>query len=161
LPEEFDFHVHEGRNIKAPYQVGVLTANECYVIDASWFRNNFESTLANYSRGAPAGAKLVDDIWINGHLAALGIERFIVPMSGLSIDIAQIKTLDEKMKLKGISRAVANGKTLSWFKDAFRSERIPYLFGGVEQPEKRSWLASKIMFPVRHWLLRGWINFNI
>lgn len=145
---EFDFHVHEGWQIRYPYQVGVLTANECYIIDASWFKNY---TISDYSN-APAGAALVDDIMMSGHLATLGIKRFIVPIDIISPHLAKTNTLDKKMKSKGISRAHANDVTLGWFKDEFKKEGIPYVFGGFEQPKMRSWVMRKVFVPVRCWL---------
>ena len=150
---EYDFHTHTGWSIAAPYQVGVLTGNECYTLDTSWFDSaNPEGNVLESYADAPPSANLVDDIWLAGHLARLGIKRFIVPITWPSIHIAKTKTLSGKMGERMVSRARANEKTLAWFGASFKRDGIPYKFGGKEQPEKRSW-CMRLLLPIVHWLM--------
>ena len=66
----------------APYAVGVSTANKAYLLNPAALAG---VNLSDYST-APAAAHLVDDIWLNGHLAARGVRRFVVPQAGASPD---------------------------------------------------------------------------
>jgi hypothetical protein len=157
IEDEYNYHVINGWHIKSPYQTGIMTANECYIINSIWFANA-ESPISDYS-SAPEGARLVDDIWINGHLSKLGIKRYVVPLNGISIDIAVTKTLDAKMTKQGISRAEANDQTLSFFSKYFDKERIFYDFDHNEVPDCASFYIRKVYLPIYERLL--WIRLLI
>ena len=77
-----DHHVQEGWRVAAPYAIGVSTANKAYLLAPTALAG---ANLSEYS-AAPAAARLVDDIWMNGHLAARGVRRYVVPLAGFSPD---------------------------------------------------------------------------
>ena len=91
-PEEMQDHVADGWKLAEPFRVGVLTANEGYLIKPRFFLDvsKLEDHTLDWSSGAPlldlhqlnaSAAHLVDDIWLNGHLSAQGIPRFVVPLT--------------------------------------------------------------------------------
>jgi hypothetical protein len=85
----------------------------------------------------PESSFFVDDIWINGHAARQGVERWIVPTSEANLDVSVYKTLENVMKETGGNlnfnmamgggsasrvkkdRKVMNDETLAYFKDDF------------------------------------------
>ncbi|KAI8620423.1 hypothetical protein BC830DRAFT_1052316, partial [Chytriomyces sp. MP71] len=150
---EIEWHIVQGVLIQKPYRVGVLTANHCYVLNTAWFHpatNTDASTsplaaLTNYT-GAPASAAMVDDIWLNGHLARLGIPRVVVPSTALNVDFARSMTLDARMKAKGLVRDTANDEMLGYFGADWEAEGISYVATG-EDEEVHSW---------KRWTKRCW-----
>ncbi|KAK9895975.1 hypothetical protein P389DRAFT_143506 [Cystobasidium minutum MCA 4210] len=100
-PEEMDEHVAEGWRLAEPFQVGVLTGNEGYLIRPRFFVEDQISasqaqvgqekrTQGDWSPSAPvlnltkleeSAAHLVDDIWLSGHLCQNGITRYVVPLT--------------------------------------------------------------------------------
>jgi hypothetical protein len=74
-------------------------------------------------------AHLVDDIWMAGQLATAHTQRLLVPLHAPpSVDITRSHTLETHMAADGVSRAEANGATLSMFGPAFAAEGIWYRF---------------------------------
>ena len=130
---DFDHHLVNGCRIKEPYQVGVITGNECYGLKPHWFKNVNLSDYAN----APEGAVFVDDIWLNGHLAKLKIKRFVVPMADTSGTISRFSAIDLKMKHPS-TRGDDNSNTLSYFADYFANEAIWYNYDGLDPPKWNS-----------------------
>jgi hypothetical protein len=112
---------YHGWEIMEPWQVGILTANQGYLLLSSWFK---DSDIFDYSK-APLEAQAVDDIWINGHLAKLGIQRFIVPLPVKSHGLPSKSAIFEsKENKKPFTRRQANDVTLQYFSEFFSKEAI-------------------------------------
>lgn len=152
--EELDDHVADGWRLAEPFRVGVLTANEGYLIRPRFF----VATLHEDTGVAPLASKvsvldleqlnasavhLVDDIWLNGHLATQRIERYVVPLNGVirpapslntllagsaipSIDVTKAHTLQGRILREGYTRTTADWVALQLFKDAWRKEDLFY-----------------------------------
>jgi hypothetical protein len=114
--------------------------------------------LEDYS-GAPPEARIVDDIWINGHLAKLGIKRFIIPIGDVSINVPKSKSaVEETLSKHSSSRSEANSIMLKYFGEYFKKENILYEFGGVNGPQ---WASSFYLFvyvPLRERWLEYWVK---
>ncbi|GAA6015754.1 hypothetical protein JCM10207_008786 [Rhodosporidiobolus poonsookiae] len=145
-------HVVEGWRLKEPYQVGVVTANEGYLLTPSLFlppalraslsHPSFSPSalpapaLFSYAPPAPPAAHLVDDIWLSGHLALCAVPRFVVPLRAPeppSVDITPPAQPEEKgggrspvekhLEEHGQTRAQANDETLRFFAEAWAADR--------------------------------------
>jgi hypothetical protein len=162
--DEFDRHVQYGWRLARPYRVGVLTANEGYLVVPRFFVPTGSSTpspipsatLIDAAKMAALGpAHLVDDIWMAGCLSSQGVPRYIVPLPGPpSLDVTVTHPLEAHMSKDGISRATANGDTLRAFGDAWQGEGIWYRFakdvkraksvvaeGGSEADDEPVWIS--------------------
>lgn len=136
---ELDRHVQHGYRLAEAYRVGVLTANEGYLITPRMFLPRTSpatpppiSALApvlDTSRLMSSPAHLVDDIWMAGSLATQGVYRFVIPLPGPpSLDVTITHTLEEHMGSDGVNRAQANTETLRMFTPAFSRENLWYRF---------------------------------
>lgn len=136
---ELDRHVQHGYRLAEPYRVGVLTANEGYLITPRMFLPPISpvmpspiSALApilDTSKLLSSPAHLVDDIWMAGSLATQGVSRFVIPLPGPpSLDVTITHTLEEHMGSDGTSRAQANTRALRMFEGAFSRENLWYRF---------------------------------
>src|SRR5205814_6481884 len=67
-----------GDGIREPRKVALMTGCGSYFIQPRFF----DEQLWNYS-SAPDGAFYMDDIWISGCLDRRGVEKYIVPASGM------------------------------------------------------------------------------
>lgn len=149
-------HVAEGHTLAAPYRVGVLTANEGYLVYPRWFSRSVNATASVADGGStPAAppscaglldvqalssgeAHLVDDIWMAGHLSRGGVQRWVVPLipdlhgrgsswlSPPSIDVTVHHALESHMKKDGHTREDANNYALQLFREAFERENLWY-----------------------------------
>ncbi|KAL0959805.1 hypothetical protein HGRIS_011486 [Hohenbuehelia grisea] len=137
--DEMDRHVQYGYRLAEPYRVGVLTANEGYLVTPRMFLPPKTSTsYSPISKLAPildiqklmsSSAHLVDDIWMAGSLATQGVMRYIVPLPGSpSLDVTTTHTLEKHMESEGKSRGGANTETLHMFSEAFSKEKLWYRF---------------------------------
>ena len=136
---ELDRHVQHGYRLAEAYRVGVLTANEGYLITPRMFLSRISPTTPPpISASAPvldtrtlmsSPAHLVDDIWMAGSLATQGVSRYVIPLPGPpSLDVTITHTLEGHMDSDGTSRAQANTATLRMFKEAFSRENLWYRF---------------------------------
>jgi len=136
---ELDRHVQHGHRLAEPYSVGVLTANEGYLVTPRMFLPQVSpNTHPPISALAPilntktlmsSPAHLVDDIWMAGSLATRGVSRYVIPLPGPpSIDVTVTHTLEEHMGTDGMSRAQANTAALKMFTEAFSRENLWYRF---------------------------------
>jgi hypothetical protein len=140
---ETDKHVITGWEIAQPYRVSVITANSGYLLDAAWFKlapdasvsgTIFEMLAVTSQNCAAVQAdqslwvrRFVDDIYMNGHLARLGIGRMVVPLHSMAtIDFTRIHTLEVKMKDANLSREKANDAALIHFKSDLEKEGVFY-----------------------------------
>jgi hypothetical protein len=98
-----------GVDLRVPKQTAVITGCGSYFIQPRFFDNS----LWDYS-GAPAGAFYMDDIWISGCLERLGVEKYVIPASGIMrTALRQIGT----MTLHDVpnSRHHQNDETVAFF----------------------------------------------
>jgi hypothetical protein len=148
LLNELDRHVQHGYRLAEPYRVGVLTANEGYLVTPRMFLPPISPTTPSpISTLAPildtrnlmsSPAHLVDDIWMAGSLATQGVSRYIIPLPGPpSIDVTTTHTLEDHIASDGMSREQANTGALRMFREAFSRENIWYRFAKDVQGAKR------------------------
>jgi len=153
---EFDRHVHLGWFVAKPYQAGILTANDAYLVLPSFFATNScdasttnrpvnpnPAVLDPFEKGNPEAAHLVDDIWISGQLARNCVPRFIVPVAGANIDVTHTHVLEGHMRDDGISRARANDLMLRFFRDDWARENVWYELGGNGEQPVHTWAFSQ------------------
>jgi hypothetical protein len=134
--EEVDRHVIHGYRLSEPYRVGVLTANEGYLVLPRFFltpaaRHSLvdAAPLLDTHALASTPAHLVDDIWMAGSLSARGVSRLVVPLRAApSVDVTVVHTLETHMQHEGTDRGAANDATLRYFADAWRAEGLWYRF---------------------------------
>lgn len=165
---EFSRHVVQGYSLAEPYRVGVLTANEGYLITPRVLITHSETLPPNLVEAAPllnttallsTPAHLVDDIWMSGQLASLAVPRYVVPLihgGPPNLDVTVTHTLETHMASDSLDRAAANDATLKAFESAWREESLWYRFRddvrkgakGVlwkgaddDQPRRIGWLA--------------------
>jgi len=103
-----------GVDLQAPKPTAVITGCGSYLIQPRFF----DSSLWDYS-GAPAGAFYMDDIWISGCLERLGVEKYVIPASGMMrTTLRQIGT----MTLHDVpnSRHQHNDETVAFFGSNWR-----------------------------------------
>jgi hypothetical protein len=144
--EELSWHVIHGWQIAEPYRVGIVTANEGYLVLPRFFVghssdgnkpdiNGSVPVLETRSPPAPPSAHLVDDIWINGHLSLRSIPRYVIPSPSFqSLDVTSYRALESHMNRDGVSRFQANTDTLRWFARGWEDEGLWYALreGGVD-----------------------------
>lgn len=133
--EEQAHHVVHGWHLTQPYRVGVLTANEGYLLPPIPALRG--ANVSDYST-APAGARLVDDIYMAGRLAGLAMERWVVPAAAPNVLVARSLTLDDRIAAQGTTRAAANTATLIHFECSWEDD-LWYRFGGCRGPAWASW----------------------
>ncbi|GAA5972115.1 hypothetical protein JCM11641_002502 [Rhodosporidiobolus odoratus] len=153
-------HVVEAWRLKEPYRVGVLTANEGYLIAPFFFLPLFTRThlssqnlstlpslspLLSPASNAPSSLHLVDDILLSGSLSLSSVPRYIVPLRAPeppNVDITPRATeaeeeagaprspVEKHLKEHGKSRGEANDEALAWFGEAWARERDEEVAGG-------------------------------
>ncbi len=80
IPHDYKWgpRMTRGNRIREPRPVAVMTGCASYFIQPRFF----DHRLWDYS-GAPDGVFYMDDIWISGSLDRRGIEKYVVPTSGM------------------------------------------------------------------------------
>jgi hypothetical protein len=134
--DEVDRHVIAGYRLATPYRVGVLTANEGYLVLPRFFLP--PASTPPLAHAAPlldgpslarTPAHLVDDIWMAGSLAVARVPRLVVPLPAPpSADVTVVHTLETHMAAAGMDRGAANNAALGLFADAWRAEGLWYRF---------------------------------
>ncbi|KAM0748717.1 hypothetical protein T439DRAFT_316647 [Meredithblackwellia eburnea MCA 4105] len=141
-------HVVEGTKIRKPYRVGVVTANEGYLVLPRFFLPPQSTAdqksqtipqsvpILDYSK-APESAHLVDDIWISHHLSLARVPRYVVPLapSFPSLDLTDYvpnnHPLEHHMSSHSVSRGDANTQVLLWGRGVWEGEEREILFKGA------------------------------
>ena len=88
VPPDFD---HARRNtlyaehLLRPTAIEVIQGSAGYLVKPRFFG----PALLDY-HGAPASARTRDDVWISGHLARAGVQRFVVPLAGSRSRLARV-----------------------------------------------------------------------
>jgi hypothetical protein len=67
--------------VAEPTRADILLGTWGYLIPPG----SFDAQVHDFS-GYPPGVRFVDDVWFSGHLARLGVERFVIPGKGLPIE---------------------------------------------------------------------------
>ena len=105
--------ITRGDRLREPQKVAVITGCGSYLIQPRFF----DAQLWDYSV-APAGAFYMDDIWISGCLDRRGIEKYIVPASGMMRTVRQqygTMTLHDVPN----GRRHNNNETIEFFSDSW------------------------------------------
>ncbi|KND00668.1 uncharacterized protein SPPG_09145, partial [Spizellomyces punctatus DAOM BR117] len=121
-------HIIQGWTLAEPYRVGIVTANEGYLIQPRFFATSAGDVPILNLTGASSEATLVDDIWMSGHLAAQGVPRIVVPAISSNVDISQSYTLESQFQSKQTSRYIANTVALRLFSSVWENS-MWYQFG--------------------------------
>jgi len=127
-------HIIESLYLSEPYRVGVLTANDAYLIRPSFFDSNI---YLNFNQ-VPDDIRHVDDIWLNGQASRRNITRYIVPSCCPHISVTQTHALEEYLAIHRMNRLSANNHALQWFRESWEKD-LWYKFKGENGPKFRSW----------------------
>ena len=108
-----------GNELVAPHPVSVVRGNCGFAVKAKFFDERLWTEMAR----APAGATVMDDVWISGHLARRRVKRYVVPFDADQYTsdprLENVVTLDSNLG-KGVSnRAAANEAGLNYFRGAW------------------------------------------
>ena len=141
--EEFSYHVIASHRIWEMYRVGVVTANNAYVIRPLFFDSHIYDDFNNVS----ADIRRVDDIWLNGHAAKRQIARFVISACCVSTSVTRTHELENYFIAHQMTRSQANDHALQWFNQSWDKD-LWYRFKG-ENPPKYSDGLGKI---VRQWI---------
>lgn len=79
-----DSRLFFANEIREPKRVAVMSGCGSYLLQPRFF----DEALWDYS-DAPQGAFYMDDIWISGSLDRRGVEKYVVPASGLMRSVVQ------------------------------------------------------------------------
>lgn len=113
-----------GWQVEAPHPVSVITANCAYMVQTAFFDHG----LWHY-KGAPDGARWMDDVWISGHLARRKVPRLVVPFEEdqftwntwtpeLTLDRIRLRREPMYQRFRGSTpREAANNQALAYFMD--------------------------------------------
>ena len=104
-----DCKIEFGVDLQAPNQTAVITGCGSYLIQPRFF----DESLWDYST-APAGAFYMDDMWISGCLERCGVDRYVIPASGMMRTVLrQIGTMTLHDVPNG--RRQHNNETIAFF----------------------------------------------
>jgi hypothetical protein len=131
------YHVIHSYRIAQVYRVGVTTANSAYLIRPSFFDSHIYLDFDQ----APADARRVDDIWMNGYAAKRNIARYVVPSCCPPIGVFRTDALEAYLRGHGMSRATANNRALKMFK-TYWEQNLWFQYSGVNAPPSYSWLTG-------------------
>ncbi|UJR09170.1 hypothetical protein I4U23_013418 [Adineta vaga] len=142
--EEIFYHIIESARLSDMYRVGVVTANNAYLIRPSFF----DSHIYLDFNQAPADIRRVDDIWLNGYASKRNISRFVVPTCCRSISVTRTHERENYLISHHMSRSSANDHALKWFNQTWEKD-LWYRFNGQNRPKYRSWWSK---------IYREWLN---
>ena len=151
---EFTWYYVRGFRIRKPYQTGIATGGGGVMFKASWLAN---STISDFSN-APPHARIVDDIWLNGHLSLNGVLRYVVPVRDFAYSVVRSSVVEQK--LDHMNRYEANTDMMHYFRDTFTKEDIFYQQGGMNHPEYNSYFSIGVIEPIVERLKGIWIHFT-
>ena len=104
-----DCKIEFGVDLQAPKRTAVITGCGSYLIQPRFF----DQSLWDYST-APAGAFYMDDMWISGCLERHGVDRYVIPASGMMRTVfRQIGTMTLHDVPNG--RRQHNNETIAFF----------------------------------------------
>jgi len=101
-------------DVQNPQRVAVMTGCGSYLIQPRFFN----SSLWDYST-APEGAFYMDDMWISGCLERRGVEKYVIPASGMMRNVLrQFGTMTLHDVPKG--RRQHNNETIAFFSESWK-----------------------------------------
>lgn len=145
--DEFSYHIIASHRISEMYRVGVVTANNAYVIRPFFF----DSHLYDDFNSVAADIRRVDDIWLNGHAAKRQISRFVIPACCVSVSVTRTHELENYFQSHQMTRSQANDHALRWFNQSWEKD-FWYRFKGENQPKYNHGLVKTV---------QEWINFIV
>lgn len=142
--EEFSYHIIASHRISDVYRVGIVTANNAYIIRPSFFDSHIYDDFNQVS----TDVRRVDDIWLNGHASRRHIPRFVVPACCVSISVTRTHELENYFIAHQMTRSEANNRALRWFNHNWEKD-LWYRFKGENRPKYRRGLLK---------IVREWMN---
>ncbi|CAF0806219.1 unnamed protein product [Didymodactylos carnosus] len=127
------WHIVATNRISEPYRVGIVTANYGYLIKPRFFDEHIYVDYTKVSKSI----SLVDDIWLNGHLARRNVARYVLPSCCSQIHIAETHALEKQLASKNLTRQQANDRALYYFKDYWERDLF-YKRNGTNHPKYTS-----------------------
>ena len=140
---EFSWYYVRGFRIKSPYRTGIATGGGGVMFRANWLQN---STISDFSQ-APPFAKIVDDIWLNGHFSLQGIERYVVPVQDFAYSIVTFSIVEHNLNY--LNRYEANTQMMHYFADTFKKENIYFQLDGSDHPHYNSYFSIGVVEPIK------------
>ena len=125
------------------YRVGIVTANDAYLIRPSFF----DSHIYLDFNQIPDDIRHVDDIWLNGQASKRNITRYVVPSCCSHISVTRTHPLEEYLFRNEMNRLSANNHALQWFRESWEKD-LWYKFNNKNGPKYRSWW----MMIYREWI---------
>ncbi|CAF0897299.1 unnamed protein product [Didymodactylos carnosus] len=125
------WHIVETNYISEPYRVGIITANSGYLIKPRFFDQHIYVNYTNITKSI----SLVDDIWLNGHLARRNVSRYVLPSCCAQTHIGKTHALEKHLMTKNVTRRQANDRALYYFKDYWERDLF-YKPNGVNHPKR-------------------------
>ena len=108
-----------GNEVHAPHAVSIVRGNCGFAVKAKFFDDALWATM----KAAPPGATIMDDVWISGHLARRGVDRFVVPSDADQFTrtphFENVVTLDGNLGKGVTNRAAANEAGLKHFRSSW------------------------------------------
>lgn len=135
--EELSYHIVASHRLGEIYRVGVVTANNAYVIRPSFF----DAHIYEDFNQAPTDIRRVDDIWLNGHASKRNISRFVIPACCASVSVTRTHELENYLLAHRMTRSGANNHALQWFNQSWEKD-LWYRFEGENRPKYRYGLAK-------------------
>jgi hypothetical protein len=142
-PVEISYHIIQSYDISEIYRVGILTANNAYLLRPSFFNSHiyldFDQVAKDIQR--------VDDIWLNGHASKRNVPRYVIPACCASISITRVHELENYLISHQMSRSSANTHALQWFNQSWEKD-LWYKFKGENRPK----YSTGLMNIFRRWI---------
>jgi hypothetical protein len=160
-PEEQLNYVVDGYRLKEPYRTGVLSSDRCFLTPTA----PLVGALASWTRGAnetgtPPGAYLASDVRLNGHLARVGVSRWVVPVAAEALALQAPQALAHALVRDGFAESDANSAGLTQFVDDWEPN-LWYNFGGRRAAPTWApkWVQDRALTAawLTKWKLRLWL----
>ncbi|UJR37019.1 hypothetical protein I4U23_029726 [Adineta vaga] len=133
---EMAYHIIESSYLSEIYRVGVVTANDAYLIRPSFFDSQIYQDFSD----VPDDIRHVDDIWLNGQASKRNISRYVIPSCCSHITVTRTHALEEYLARNRMNRFSANNHALQWFGNSWEQD-LWYKFNGENAPKYRNWLV--------------------
>lgn len=128
---EYFYHVIEAHRLDDVYRVGVITANNGYLIRPEMFDFHFYEDFQNVTEDI----RRMDDIWLSGNAAKRNVSRLVVPTCCQHRSVTKTHELENFLTKHRMSRSGANDNALRFFKNHWE-HFLWYRFHGENRPNK-------------------------